>query len=153
MPIRHLVPASSQRKIPGSIQINSIKNLLFDNGECVRIQESLEGDVGTRIEIASRQGRPGDNTLIAYNLLVMLIYTRYTLSDGSDTQKKVFYITYISDIYTQASPMCSPSSLPSNKPHSISLASLLADIAYLAMLFIYSLGDAHCWQCADGRCG
>ena len=45
-------------------------------------------------------------------------------------------ITDVADISSKPTPLCSPSLLPSLESNSISIASLLKELAYLAMLFI-----------------
>ena len=58
------------------------------------------------------------------------------LSDGFILKKNAFHITYILDIFTKPTPLCSPTTSPVIEPCSTTLASLLAELAYLTMLFI-----------------
>ena len=58
------------------------------------------------------------------------------MSIGATVLKKSFYVANIVDIPSISTPVCSPSSPLSHEPSSISLSPLLAELAYLWMLFI-----------------
>ncbi len=66
--------------------------------------------------------------------------TCYTLSKNTLPLKNIImqpkHLRYLS---TKQIPLCSPSSLPSNGPNPAFLVPLLAELAYLCMLFILQL--------------
>ena len=53
--------------------------------------------------------------------------------------KNASCIVNILDIYTKLIPLYSPSPPQSSEPNSISLALLLTELAYLAMIFIFQV--------------
>ena len=66
-------------------------------------------------------------------------WLHYSQSNDIIPKKNVSYIANVLNISTKATPVCSLSTPPSNKRTFISLAQLLAELAYLTMLFILPL--------------
>ena len=68
--------------------------------------------------------------------------TCYTMSYNTVPEKYASCITNIQDISIETTPLYSTSSPPSNEINSISLALVLTELAYFAMLFILQLTRA-----------
>ena len=93
----------------------------------------------------------GDNDVIPadtsnYNVHSVHTLWLYSVKLLPSNEKSTLCREHFLDISTRATPLCSPSSVPSSELKSISLASLLAKLAYLAtcMLFILQLDFTVC---------
>ena len=108
---------------------------------CDRNVEKSRVDLYSNVRITTWFYDSSRNMIVKRNLHVLRV--RYSLSNSSTSKIDSSSVICNSDISMKLTSLCSKSSRPSSKPNPISLASLLAELLYWAMIFIL---DTHCLQ-------